>query len=127
MNMNKKENIAVVTSALLFSVAFMHLLRAVLGVEMTVAGVSIGLWLSWVLGLGIGILAILNFKTIRDRDKVVWLKLLQWFFVIDALGAFYSWVSDLSYWGFTRVLFGWGVIFDLVVIAFLAWKIKKMQ
>ena len=123
--MSKKDNVILVTSALLTAVSIIHLLRAVTGVSLVVAGVEISIWANVAAFLITGILAILNCKMLGHLTKAHWLKWFMWLVVADALVCFYSWVAGLSYWGFSNTAFGWIVVFDIVVIIILGSAAKK--
>lgn len=61
--MNDKEYY-VVSSSLFLIVAVAHLMRAVYGLEASVAGVSIPIWFSWAAAVIVGYLAVRGFSTV---------------------------------------------------------------
>ena len=75
--------------------------------------------------IAIGYLAILNFKTLERKGAIVWKKFIMALFIIDAIIVFYSWVSNLNYWGFSHKEFGYFLIVEIVIIIILYSKIKK--
>ncbi|MDP2656410.1 MAG: hypothetical protein Q8P11_02495 [bacterium] len=125
MHTQYKENIAIVTAGLFTSVALMHLIRVLFNVDLSAGGVILAPWLSGLAFIVIGALAILNLKIIENRSKATWLKFVMILFLCDALVAFYSWFANLNYWGLSHSFFGWGVLFDLVVIFILLYFLPK--
>jgi len=123
--MSKNENVAIISSALFTAVAFGHFLRIVTGASLTIGGVEISVWASVIVVIVTATLAVLNCRTLGRPTKVHWLKWFEWLFVFDALVCFYSWVTGLSYWGFSTTAFGWIVLFDVVVIIILNYYAKK--
>ena len=125
MSTNKKENITIATSALFTAVAVMHLLRYILGIDLSIGKENIAMWPSLLAFISIGYLAILNFKTLDRKGGIVWKKFIMALFAIDAMVVFYSWIMRLSYWGFSHREFGYLLIFDIAIIIVLYFKIKK--
>ncbi|OGI71691.1 hypothetical protein A3J61_02485 [Candidatus Nomurabacteria bacterium RIFCSPHIGHO2_02_FULL_38_15] len=125
MNTNKKENIAIATSALFTAVAVMHVVRYLFNVDLVIGQASLAMWPSLLAFIAIGYLAILNFKTLERKGAIVWKKFIMALFIIDAIIVFYSWVSNLNYWGFSHKEFGYFLIVEIVIIIILYFKIKK--
>ncbi|PIR89390.1 MAG: hypothetical protein COU07_00625 [Candidatus Harrisonbacteria bacterium CG10_big_fil_rev_8_21_14_0_10_40_38] len=121
----KKETVVVTTSALLTVVAAMHLLRIIFNVDIKINGTSLMIWPSYVAVLALGFLAVLNLESIERRNKTTWIKFIMWLFVLDAIGVFYSWMSNLSYWGISRNGFGVITLFDVLIVIILATSIRK--
>ncbi|MCR4334171.1 MAG: hypothetical protein NUV47_00330 [Patescibacteria group bacterium] len=124
MSTNKQENTIIATSALLTSVAIMHFLRVVFDLDLIINGVNIAMWVSYLAVIGTGFLAILDFETLR-KSRIVWTKFIMSLFVIDAVIVFYSWISNLNYWGISHDGFGLILIFDIIVVILLLSRIKK--
>lgn len=125
MNTNKKENITIATSALLFAVAFMHLLRLGFNIDLYIGGESLAMWPSYLAMIALGYLAILNFKSLEQKNRVVWSKFVMALFIIDAVVVFYSFLSNISYWGISQKGFGYILIFDIIMIILFYFRAKK--
>lgn len=120
-------NLHIANTAVFLAVAGLHALRLVYGSPVTVGSVEIALWVSIAAVIGALALAAFNWRAIHAPGKAEWLKLLLGLFVVDAAVVFYSWTSGLSYWGVEAGQFSWVLLFDLIVIVFLYWSVKRAK
>lgn len=123
--MNKNEKIIVITSAVFCAVVFMHLLRVVFGVDLSIAGVEISLWASVAGAVLIGLLAFANIKMIPVWTRAHWFLFIAILLFIDAGGTGYSYFTGLSYWNIPNIWFGIIALFEIIIASILLKEAKK--
>ncbi len=119
------KNLPLVNAAIFFAIAALHADRLFHKTPVSFGSVEIPIWLSALAIVGAALLAWLNWQAIQQPKKAKWLKFLLALFVIDALIVFFSWQLGASYWGISGSQFAWILLFDLLVIGFIHWALKK--
>jgi len=118
-------NLNIVNAAVFITVAVLHVVRLLTVADVTIGGIEIAPWLSAMAVVGALVLAWWNLKSLPALGKREILRLIQVLAAIDAFICFYSWLEELSYWGFSGGLFLWGVAFDAAVILVIVKVLKK--
>lgn len=123
--MNKNEKIIVITSAVFCAVAFMHLLRVIINLDLIIGEISVSMWASVAAIVLIGLLAFANIKMIPVWTRAHWIFFIAILLFIDAGVTGYSYFAGLSYWYIPNIWFGFIALFEIIAASILLKELKK--